>query len=181
MHQRKDALVPAAEVILKLRRLPTTLGERTVGTTGHIEVQPNSANVIPETATFTWDIRDPSDEVIERAYQRITDEIQWAGDREAVDWESEEQARVASVEFADRCVEAVQAAANTLAYQNQRLVSGAGHDASHVATVCDTGMVFAVSEAGTSHSPDERTSWDDCYRAADAFATAALQLAEDDA
>jgi N-carbamoyl-L-amino-acid hydrolase len=181
MHHRRDALVPAAEVITKLRQLPTTLGERTVGTTGYIEVQPNSANVIPETVTFTWDIRDPSDEVVERAYQRIAEEIQWAAKRENVTWESEEQARVSSVVFADHCVETVQAAADKLDYRSERLISGAGHDASHVATVCDTGMVFAVSEEGTSHSPNEQTSWTDCYRATNTFATAALRFAGNDA
>jgi N-carbamoyl-L-amino-acid hydrolase len=39
-------------------------------------------------------------------------------------------------------------------------------------------MVFAVSEDGVSHSPAEFTSWDDCYRAANTFATAALDLAD---
>lgn len=177
MHHRKDALVAAADVITKLRRLPATLGEQTVATTGHIETYPNSANVIPETATFTWDIRDPSDAVVEEGYRRIVEEIRWAAERENLEWESEERARVPSVAFADQCIEAVQAAADELGYQSERLVSGAGHDASHLATVCDTGMVFAVSEDGKSHSPDEYTSWDDCYRATNTFATAALQLA----
>jgi N-carbamoyl-L-amino-acid hydrolase len=119
--------------------------------------------------------------VVERAYQRIAEEIQWAAKRENVTWESEEQARVSSVVFADHCVETVQAAADKLDYRSERLISGAGHDASHVATVCDTGMVFAVSEEGTSHSPNEQTSWTDCYRATNTFATAALRFAGNDA
>ena len=178
MHHRKDALVAAADVITQLRRLPAVLGDRTVATTGHIEAYPNSANVIPETVSFTWDLRDPSDAVVEQGYQRIVDEIQGAAERENVDWESEEQTRTQSVTFADRCIEAVQDAADELGYQNKQLVSGAGHDASHLATICDTGMVFAVSEDGKSHTPAEYTSWDDCYRAANTFSTAALRLAQ---
>ena len=180
MHHRKDALVAAADVITKIRRLPARLGERTVATTGHIETQPNSANIIPEKVTFTWDIRDPSDAVVKEGYERVVNEIRWAAERENVDWESEERARVPSVTFADQCIETVQAVADELGYQSEQLVSGAGHDASHLATVCDTGMVFAVSENGKSHSPAEYTSWNDCYRAADTFAMAALQLAERD-
>lgn len=178
MHHRKDALVPAADVITKLRRLSTTLGEQTVATTGYIETHPNSANIIPETATITWDIRDPSDAIVEDGYKRIVEEIGWAAERENLEWESEERTRVPSVTFADQCIEAVQAAADELGYRSEQLISGAGHDASHLATVCDTGMVFAVSEDGKSHSPAEYTSWDDCYRAANTFATAALQLAK---
>lgn len=40
-------------------------------------------------------------------------------------------------------------------------------------------MVFAVSEDGTSHSPAEFTSWDDCYEAASVLANAARALAND--
>jgi N-carbamoyl-L-amino-acid hydrolase len=42
-------------------------------------------------------------------------------------------------------------------------------------------MVFAVSEDGRSHSPDEFTSWADCHAAAGTLADAALRLAEADA
>ncbi|MFB6168749.1 MAG: hypothetical protein ABEJ43_07875 [Haloferacaceae archaeon] len=52
------------------------------------------------------------------------------------------------------------------------------NDASHVAGVCDAGMVFAVSDDGRSHTEAEHTSWADCYSAANVFANAALALAE---
>jgi N-carbamoyl-L-amino-acid hydrolase len=36
--------------------------------------------------------------------------------------------------------------------------TGAGHDPMHVTEVCDTGMVFAVSENDLSHTEEEFTS-----------------------
>ena len=58
MHYRNDALVAAADVISQIRRIPGTLGERTVGTTGYIDSKPNSINIIPDEVTFTWGFRD---------------------------------------------------------------------------------------------------------------------------
>ena len=59
MEYRADALVPAAEVITRIREIPNTLGERTVGTTGFVDVHPNSINIIPGSVTITWGFRDP--------------------------------------------------------------------------------------------------------------------------
>ncbi len=178
MHLRSDALVPAAELIGNIRRLPSALGERTVGTVGSMDVQPDSINIIPETVSVTWDVRDPSDDVIERAIEQIKADAEAVATREGIDWEVAETVHTSSVRFDDRCVDAVQGAADTLGYDSMQLLSGGAHDASHVAPICDTAMVFAVSEDGKSHTPEEHTSWDDCYRAANTLANAVASTAE---
>ena len=177
MHYRQDALVAAADVISQIRRIPSALGERTVGTTGYIDAKPNSINIIPDEVTFTWGFRDPSDDVIEEARRRVLEEAEWAAEREGVEWEYEDRMRAPAVEFADACVDAVQTAADDLDYDSMRIFSGAGHDATHMHSVCDTGMVFAVSENGKSHNESEYTSWDDCFSAASTIANAAIDLA----
>ncbi|WP_251343939.1 Zn-dependent hydrolase [Haloplanus halophilus] len=177
MHHRRDALVGAADVITGVRRIPGTLGERTVGTTGVIEADPGSINIVPGEVTFTVGFRDPDDETVAEAVDRVKGEAAAAAEREGLEWRYEERMSVESVDFADRCVDAVQSAADDRGYASQRLVSGAGHDATRVASVCDAAMVFAVSEDGKSHSPQEFTDWDDCYAAADTLANAALDLA----
>ena len=177
MHYRRDPLVAAADVITAIRRIPGTLGERTVGTTGYVDVQPNSINTIPGEVTITWGFRDPDNAVVETAYGQVLDEARHAAEREGVEYEHEERMRASSVEFADRCIDAVGGAAEDLGYDDMRIFSGAGHDATHLADVCDTSMVFAVSENGKSHSEEEYTSWEDCYAAANTLANAGLRLA----
>nr|WP_228546124.1 hydantoinase/carbamoylase family amidase [Halegenticoccus tardaugens] len=177
MHYRHDALVAAADVITQIRRIPSMLGEHTVGTAGYIEAHPNSINTIPGEVTVTWGFRDPTDEVIEQAFDRVLREAKCAAEREGVDWEWEERMRAPSVEFSDRCITAVEQTAASRGYDGMRIVSGAGHDATHMTDLMDTGMVFAVSERGKSHSEEEYTSWDDCYAAADTLANAVLALA----
>jgi beta-ureidopropionase / N-carbamoyl-L-amino-acid hydrolase len=176
MHSRSDALVAAADAITQIRRIPSMLGERTVGTTGYISAEPNSINIIPNKVTFTWDLRNPDNKVVEEAYNRVISEAEMAAEREGVDWECEERMRAPSVSFADKCVKAVETAVNDLGYDGMHIASGAGHDATYLAEMCDTGMVFAVSEDGKSHSENEYTSWDDCYVSANTFANAALNI-----
>ena len=178
MQYRSDALVAAADVITQIRRIPSTLGDRTVGTTGYIDAKPNSINTIPGEVTFSWGFRDPDDAVVEEAFARVLNEAEVAAEREGVDWEWEERMRAPSVDFSDQCIDAVEAAASDLGYDGMRIFSGAGHDATHMTEICDTGMVFAVSENGKSHNEDEYTSWDDCYAPANTLANAALDLAE---
>ena len=180
MEYRRDALVPAADVITQIRRIPGTLGERTVGSTGYIDASPNSINIIPGEVTFTWGFRDPSDEIVEEAYQRVLAEAEAAAEREGVEWEHEERMRAPSVEFADQCVEAVAGAADDAGYDSRYIFSGAGHDATHMTSLMDTGMVFAVSDDGKSHNEAEHTSWDDCHAAVTTTVNAAYDLATEE-
>lgn len=177
MRSRNDALVGAADVITAIRRLSGTLGERTVSTTGSLSVEPDSINVIPEEVQFTWDIRDPNDEIIRIAVERIRAETEAAAKREELKFECEELTRTQSIKFSNRCVIAVKNAVDSLGYDGLHLTSGAVHDASHLASVCDAGMVFAVSEGGKSHTEEEYTNWEDCYAAAASLGNAAVEIA----
>jgi N-carbamoyl-L-amino-acid hydrolase len=177
MHTRSDALVAASDFVTGVRRVPGALGEQTVATVGSVDVAPDSINVVPAETTVTWDLRDPDDATIDEGRQRVLAEADAAAAREGVDWSFEDRMRASPVDFADQCVDAVQDAADAGGYDSLRMVSGAGHDATHMTAVMDTAMVFAVSEDGTSHNEDEYTSWADCYSAADTYARAAYRLA----
>lgn len=180
MHHRNDAMVGAADVITQVRRIPNSLGDRTVGTVGFIDAKPNSINIVPEEVTFTYGFRDPDDSILEQAKAEVLREAENAAEREGLTWEHEDRAEADPVFFPDRCVDAVEGAASELGYDSMRIFSGGVHDATHAHKVCDSGMVFAVSEDGKSHTEEEFTSWDDCYSAANTLAAAALTLAEDE-
>lgn len=177
MHHRSDALIGASDVIRQVRRIPGKLGERTVGTVGFLDGDPNSINIIPGEVTFTYGFRDPDPSVLERAEEHVLREARAAADREGLEWEHQDRADAAPVTFPDRCVDAVQDAADDLGYESMQIVSGGVHDATHAYEVCDAGMVFAVSEDGKSHTEEEFTSWEDCYSAANTLASAAFKLA----
>lgn len=178
MHHRHDAMVAAADLVLAIRRIAGVAGEQTVGTTGSVSVAPDSINVVPGRTTVTWDLRDPSDEVVEEARECVLSAAATAAEREGLEWHHEDRTRSYRIDFDDRCVKTVQAAADDLGYDSVQLISAAGHDAPNLTDLTDVGMVFAVSENGKSHSPEEFTTWEHCYTAANTLATAVLRLAD---
>jgi N-carbamoyl-L-amino-acid hydrolase len=60
-----------------------------------------------------------------------------------------------------------------------RLPSGAGHDAQMMARLGPMGMIFVPSIDGISHSPRERTDWDDCANGAALLLDTVLLMDED--
>ncbi len=178
MHGRQDSLVAAADFITAVRRLAGDLGKETVASVGYADVSPNSINIVPEEVTVTWGIRDPSDEVVAEGRERVIEEAKAVAQREGVDVEWEDRARSSSIRFPDRPVGAVRQATEDSGYDAMEIFSGAVHDAAKVGNICETAMVFAVSEDGKSHTEDEYTSWPDCYKAANTLANATLDLAD---
>jgi N-carbamoyl-L-amino-acid hydrolase len=178
MEFRTDPAVALGDTIVAIRRLADVMGEKTVTTVSRIDIDPNDIRFIADEVTFTWDIRDPSDEVRKRAVERALAEIESAAEREGVDWDWREIVDVPAVICADRCVDAVQTAADRLGLDSVRMPSMALHDASHVANVVDTGMIFAVAEGGKSHNPKEFTSPGDCHSAVSTLANAVVDLAD---
>jgi N-carbamoyl-L-amino-acid hydrolase len=177
MRTRRDALVAAAEVVRAVRRIALDLGEGLVGTVGWLDVHPNIVNAIPGKAVFTVDLRAPSDALLDRAVAGLDTAVREAAAAEGVRLESERLMRVPLTRFDPDVVGAVQAAAESVDAPHRRMLSGAGHDAQHMATLCPTGMVFVPSIAGKSHCEEEATDFDDVERGANVLLQAALRLA----
>jgi N-carbamoyl-L-amino-acid hydrolase len=62
--------------------------------------------------------------------------------------------------------DSIAAAADDLGWPHVTMSSWAGHDAKILAAVVPSGMIFVPSVGGISHSPLERTAWDDVSRGA---------------
>ncbi|WP_132057860.1 Zn-dependent hydrolase [Halorussus amylolyticus] len=179
MHLRYDALVATSDVVQAVRRIAGTGSEDLVGTVGSLDVRPNSINVIPERVEFTVDFRSYDNAVVEAAVERVGREIEWAAEREGVEWECEEIMRLDADPFADECIETVERAAERVVGEDgyARLVSGAGHDANYLNKICPTGMVFVPSVDGISHVEEEYTEWDDVVAGANVLAHAVVEKA----
>ena len=177
MHSRQDALAAAADAISELNRLPAQLSEDAVATVGEVSVAPNSINVIPERATFTVDLRSYDDDVVDRGVDRIEAEVAAACERHGVDADVDHVSRHHSLAFSDRIRAAADRGTDAAGVEATHLVSGAGHDAQHLQTFTDAGMLFVPSVDGRTHSEAEFTEWTDCVAGARVFAHATLELA----
>jgi acetylornithine deacetylase/succinyl-diaminopimelate desuccinylase-like protein len=164
MEGRRDALVDAAELVLRARDAALAL-PGTVATVGEIAVAPGAVNVIPERAVVSVDVRAPDRERLDALIAAIGFEPQMVTEPVAMD----EQVRAVLREELER--------RDLKAFE---LVSGAGHDAGVLtAAGVRCGMLFVRSGAGgVSHSPDEHSDPEDIALAVDVLAAALSRLAE---
>lgn len=178
MDRRQDALVAASQLVLAVRELATARPGRQVGTVGFLEVQPNSPNVIPGRVRLSVEFRDLSTAVLDdlgTALRQRADEIARTtrtGIAFTLATTNPPALAAAGVKAAIRDASAAQG------LETRAMPSGAGHDAQMIAALCPMGMIFVPSIDGISHSPRERTSWEDCTRGAQVLLDAVLALAE---
>ena len=176
MGERQDALVAASRLTLAVREAVTTRPGRQVGTVGHIEVTPNSPNVIPGLAKLSVELRDLSQDTLDAMAVDIRARAaQIASEtRTTVDLTRIMHAEGASASAQVQA--AIERASGALGLKTMRLPSGAGHDAQMMAKIAPMGMIFVPSVAGVSHSPKELTRWTDCENGANVLAGAILAL-----
>ena len=82
----------------------------------------------------------------------------------------------APVVFDPSIVDAVRNSAEVLGHSATDIVSGAGHDAAHIATIMPTAMIFVPSKDGLSHNEAEYTAPEECARGAEVLFQTILEL-----
>jgi N-carbamoyl-L-amino-acid hydrolase len=176
MGERRDALVAASRLITAVREIVTSFPGRHVGTVGHLEVTPNSPNVIPGRVQLSVELRDLAESTLERLGQDIRQRSQAIAGDSGTTMTMTLASRNPPA-LANAAVQrAIDRAAGRTQLEATRLPSGAGHDAQMMAALCPMGMIFVPSIGGISHSPLERTSWDDCARGAQVLLGTLLEL-----
>lgn len=162
MEGRHDALVAAAEMILKINQLPIRMGGNLVATVGMIQNHPNSRNIIPDQVDFTVDLRSWEDDLLLNAGDLLRKDFESISAKQGCPIRIEETWRFSHILFDEKLVQRVLDVANELGYPNMLWVSGAGHDAGYINHVCPTAMIFVPSIGGRSHVEIENTRWEDC-------------------
>lgn len=159
-HLRHDAGLVAASIVTFLRELALSSGGTTLATVGCLSVQPNVINVIPRRATLTIDLRDPDEQRLKQAEQRLAGFLEEEAQREGVKVTTERLARFEPVVFDADLVAAIESSAKRFGFTNRRMTSGAGHDAQMIARIAPAAMIFVPSKGGISHNPREHTDDD---------------------
>ncbi|MFY0622212.1 MAG: Zn-dependent hydrolase [Pelagimonas sp.] len=149
-----------------------------VGAIGHVDVYPNSRNIIPGKVVFTVDFRshlqDAIDAMLEEFYARAPALCEEIG----VSLETEIVGSFNPPAFDAACVSAVREAAQELGYSHRDIVSGAGHDACWINDVAPTAMIMCPCVDGLSHNEAEEISKDWAAAGADVMFHAVLKTAE---
>ena len=177
MPGRRDALVAAAEIISMVQSLAHDFAPHAVATVGEMSVHPNSRNTIPGEVFLTIDIRNPDEEALATMARELRSCVIDCVDQHELECYLDEIWDKPPVKFDPDCINAVEAAAGSLGYSNQQIVSGAGHDACQVCLVAPTSMIFVPCAGGLSHNEAESAEPEDLEAGCNVLLHAMLQLA----
>ena len=178
MPMRKNAGLGMAKVLELVDEIAWSHAPDAVGAAGHIDVYPNSRNVIPGKVVFTVDFRSPNLATIQDMETRLKAGAQKICDEMGLTVEFEKTGGFDPVEFDEGCVTAVRNAAERLGYSHRNIVSGAGHDACWINRVAPTAMVMCPCVDGLSHNEAEEISKDWAAAGANVLMHAVVETAE---
>jgi len=178
MPMRKNAGRGLARITELVHEIAMKHQPNAVGAIGHVDVYPNSRNIIPGKMVFTIDFRSHLQEVIDAMLAEFAEKAPQLCEEIEVglDWEIVGQFDPPA--FDEACVGAVREAAERLGYSHMDIVSGAGHDACWINDVAPTAMIMCPCVDGLSHNEAEDISKEWASAGTDVMLHAVLETAE---
>ncbi|MER9412521.1 Zn-dependent hydrolase [Mesorhizobium sp. M0589] len=177
MPKRRNAGLGMARVVELVHEIAMDYQPDAVGAVGHMEVFPNSRNIIAGRTVFTIDIRSPEKEVLDAMDGRIREGIDTICEALDIQYKVEQVGAFDPVTFDAGCVKAIRDAAERLGYSHRNLVSGAGHDACWINRVAPTAMVMCPCVDGLSHNEAEEITKEWAGAGADVLFHAVVETA----
>jgi N-carbamoyl-L-amino-acid hydrolase len=148
-----------------------------VGAIGHIDVYPNSRNVIPEKVVFTVDFRSHVLETLEAMVAELSQKAPGICEALGCAFEAEVVGAFDPPAFDEGCVTAIRTACETLGYSHMDVISGAGHDACWINRVAPTAMIMTPCVDGLSHNEAEEITKDWARAGCDVLLHAVVETA----
>ena len=177
MPMRRNAGRGLAQITELVHKIAMDNAPNAVGAIGHIDVYPNSRNIIPGRVVFTIDMRSHELDRLNGMVERLMDEAPKLCEALGVSFEAEVVGSFDPPAFDEDCVRAVREAAERLGYSHMDIVSGAGHDACWINRVAPTAMVMCPCVDGLSHNEDEEITKEWAQAGADVLLHAVVETA----
>jgi len=178
MPMRKNAGRGLARITELVHEIAMKHQPNAVGAIGHVDVYPNSRNIIPGKVVFTIDFRSHLQDVIDAMLEEFYDRAPKLCEEIGVSLDTEISGQFDPPAFDKTCVSAVRKAAETLGYSHMDIVSGAGHDACWINDLYPTSMIMCPCVDGLSHNEAEEISPEWAAAGADVLLHAVLATAE---
>ena len=182
MAGRADALCAAGAFTLAVQEAAAELGDA-VATVGRIDVSPGAANVVPEQASVSLDVRAPDQRTLTQLVASLIAAADRAADDHGCTCRIERRWERAPVSMDRGVSETLAAAVQRRTGRGEMLASGALHDAGVLAANgVATGMLFARSlSGGISHTPAEHTDAEAVGLAVEVLAEVLTEFADETA
>ena len=155
MNVRKDASLAMSEIILAVNNIANQNQPNALGSVGHIEVSPNSRNVIAGETLFTVDVRSPDIDKLNKMEKELEKAANEICRKYNIEINIEQIGGFDPVKFDEECLDHLRNNAKKFGYSYKDIVSGAGHDACWINTVVPSAMIMCPCVDGLSHNEAE--------------------------
>lgn len=178
MPMRKNAGRGLAQITELVHKIAMKNAPNAVGAIGHVDVYPNSRNIIPGKVVFTIDFRSHELDRLNKMVRKLEKKAPKLCKKLGLEFSCEIVGQFDPPEFDKNCVGAIRDAAERLGYSHMDIISGAGHDACWVNRVAPTAMVMCPCVDGLSHNEAEDISKEWSTAGADVLFHAVVETAE---
>ncbi|MEM9911501.1 MAG: Zn-dependent hydrolase [Pseudomonadota bacterium] len=178
MPMRRNAGRALAQITELVHDMAMARQPNAVGAIGHIDIYPNSRNIIAGKALFTADLRSPDPAILLELVEEFNERAPVLCEGVGCDFDSEIVGQFDPLAFDPGCVSLVREASQTLGYSHMDIVSGAGHDACWINAVAPTAMVMCPCVDGLSHNEAEEITPDWARAGTDVLMHAVIAAAE---
>ncbi len=178
MPMRKNAGRGLARITELVHEIAMKHQPNAVGAIGHIDVYPNSRNIIPGKVVFTVDFRSHLPEIIDAMLDEFYAKAPKLCEEIGTCLKTEVVGQFNPPAFDEGLVTSIRNAAETLGYSHMDIVSGAGHDACWINDVAPTAMIMCPCVDGLSHNEAEEISPEWAAAGTDVLLHAALETAQ---
>jgi beta-ureidopropionase / N-carbamoyl-L-amino-acid hydrolase len=158
---RKDALLAAARMLTGLNDVGRSFGPEARVSVGRIVTATDGPSTIVGECSFIVDIRHPDNSTLARLSDHCIALCRQIADKSDCSVDLSERISVPARRFDDNCIAALETAARNLGLTHVRMASGALHDASNIAKIAPTAMIFVPCRDGISHNVAEYASPED--------------------
>ena len=155
MHVRKDTSLAMSEIILAVNNIANKNQPNALGSVGHIEISPNSRNVIAGQSIFTIDFRSPDIEKLNKMESELKLLAIDICKKYKVNFNMKQIGGFDPVTFDKDCLTNIRKSAEKFGYTYKDIVSGAGHDACWINSVAPSAMIMCPCVDGLSHNEAE--------------------------
>jgi N-carbamoyl-L-amino-acid hydrolase len=161
LEARRDALLAAAAIVVELNRVGRASGPDARVSVGRLRPATDGPSTVAGRTDLVVDIRHPDAATLAGVVERCVAACRDAAAAHGCDAAVSERLAVPPRAFDASCVAAVETAARALRLRHRRLPSGALHDASNIAAIAPTAMIFVPCRNGISHNVNEYAEKDD--------------------
>lgn len=178
MNMRADTMLATARAIVAGTDKARELDDGTVVTFGRVETQPGAFNIVAKETLFDIDCRSKTLESVDKVIDAVRASLERSqAENAGLSFRIVEKLTAQPVLMKPEIQELLEKEAAQAGISTRKMLSGAGHDAMVMGSLCDVAMIFVPSRGGRSHVPEEWTDYEDLRKGAELLCRCVRQLA----